>query len=37
MIPYEVEFSDDGGEAYAFVALRANQLLQLYQRKRDAA
>ena len=34
---YEVEFSDDTGEAYAFAALRADQLLQLYHRKRDAA
>jgi hypothetical protein len=34
---YEVEFSDDSGEAYAFAALRADQLLPLYHRKRDAA
>jgi hypothetical protein len=34
---FEVEFSDDTGEAYAFAALRANQLLPLYHRKRDAA
>ncbi|HEX8921061.1 MAG TPA: DUF4926 domain-containing protein [Pyrinomonadaceae bacterium] len=34
---FEVEFSDDSGEAYAFVALRADQLLPLYHRKRDAA
>jgi Domain of unknown function (DUF4926) len=34
---YEVEFSDDTGEAYAFAALRAEQLLPLYRRKRDAA
>jgi Domain of unknown function (DUF4926) len=34
---YEVEFSDDTGEAYAFVALRADQLIPLYYRKRDAA
>jgi hypothetical protein len=34
---YEVEFSDDTGEAYAFVALQANQLIPLYYRKRDAA
>lgn len=34
---YEVEFSDDTGEAYAFAALRADQLLLLYHRKRDAA
>ncbi len=34
---YEVEFSDDTGEAYAFVALPSNQLMPLYHRKRDAA
>lgn len=34
---YEVEFSDDAGEAYAFVALRAEQLMPLYHRRRDAA
>lgn len=34
---YEVEFSDDTGEAYAFVALRSDQLMPLYHRKRDAA
>jgi hypothetical protein len=34
---YEVEFSDDTGEAYAFVALYADQLIPLYYRKRDAA
>ncbi|MDQ3134360.1 MAG: DUF4926 domain-containing protein [Acidobacteriota bacterium] len=34
---YEVEFSDDTGEAYAFVALRSEQLMILYHRKRDAA
>jgi hypothetical protein len=32
-----VEFSDDNGVAYAFAALRAEQLLPLYHRKRDAA
>jgi hypothetical protein len=33
---FEVEFSDDAtGEAYAFVALRTNQLLRLYHRKRE--
>lgn len=32
-----VEFSDDNGAAYAFAALRAEQLLPLYHRKRDAA
>lgn len=34
---YEVEFSDDTGEAYAFVALRADQLIPLYHRKNNAA
>lgn len=34
---YEVEFSDDAGEAYAFAALSADQLLPLYHRKRNAA
>ena len=34
---YEVEFSDDTGEAYAFVALNAEQLIVLHHRKRDAA
>ncbi len=34
---YEVEFSDDTGEAYAFAALRTAQLIPLYHRKRDAA
>jgi hypothetical protein len=34
---YEVEFSDDTGEAYAFVTLRADQLIVLHHRKRDAA
>jgi hypothetical protein len=34
---YEVEFSDDTGEAYAFVALRADQLIPLYYRKNNAA
>ena len=32
-----VEFSDNTGEAYAFVALRADQLLRLQYRRRDAA
>ncbi len=27
---YEVEFSDDEGRAYAFLSLRADQLLQLH-------
>jgi hypothetical protein len=34
---FEVEFSDDTGEAYAFAALRADKLLLLHHRKRDAA
>jgi hypothetical protein len=34
---FEVEFSDDAGEAYAFAALRTDQLLLLHHRKRDAA
>ena len=34
---FEVEFSDDTGEAYAFVALNEEQLMPLYYRKtRDA-
>lgn len=34
---FEVEFSDDTGEAYAFVALRADQFVPLFYRKREAA
>jgi hypothetical protein len=34
---FEVEFSDDTGEAYAFVALRSEQLMKLYFRKDEAA
>lgn len=34
---YEVEFSDDTGAAYAFVALHADQLMPLYYRKNEAA
>lgn len=34
---FEVEFSDDTGEAYAFASLRAEQLIPLYYRKREAA
>lgn len=34
---YEVEFCDDNGKAYAFVALRADQLIPLYHRKNEAA
>lgn len=33
---FEVEFSDDTGEAYAFVALRADQFVRLNYRKREA-
>ena len=33
---FEVEFSDDSGEAYAFAALRSDQLLPLYHRKHEA-
>jgi hypothetical protein len=33
---FEVEFSDDSGEAYAFASLRAEQLVPLYYRKRAA-
>lgn len=32
-----VEFSDDTGEAYAFVALPAEKLIPLYYRRREAA
>ena len=34
---FEVEFSDESGEAYAFVALRADKLMPLYYRHREAA
>jgi hypothetical protein len=34
---FEVEFSDDSGKAYAFVALSAQQLMKLYFRKDEAA
>jgi len=34
---FEVEFSDDSGEAYAFVALRADQLMKLHFRREEAA
>jgi len=34
---FEVEFSDETGEVYAFVALRAEQLMPLYYRHREAA
>ena len=32
---YEVEFSDDSGETYAFAALRDEQLMKLHFRKDD--
>ena len=34
---YEVEFSDDSGEAYAFAALRPDQLMKLHFRRDEAA
>ena len=34
---YEVEFSDNSGEAYAFAALRPEQLMKLHFRKDEAA
>jgi hypothetical protein len=34
---YEVEFSADTGEAYAFAALRSDQLMKLYFHKEEAA
>lgn len=34
---FEVEFSDDAGQAYAFTALQAQQLIPLYYRHREAA
>ncbi len=34
---FEVEFSDETGEAYAFVALSAEKLMKLYFRKDEAA
>ncbi len=33
----EVEFSDNSGEAYAFVALRPDQVMKLHFRKDEAA
>ena len=33
---FEVEFSDDSGEANAFAALRAEQLIKLHFRKDNA-
>ncbi len=34
---FEVEFSDDSGRAYAFVALRPEQMMKLHFRKYEAA
>lgn len=34
---FEVEFSDQSGEAYAFVALGAEKLMRLYYGQREAA
>jgi hypothetical protein len=34
---FEIEFSDETGKAYAFVALRPEQLMKLYFRKDQAA
>lgn len=34
---FEVEFSDESGEAYDFVALRAETLMPLYYRHWEAA
>jgi hypothetical protein len=34
---YEVEFSDESGGAYAFIALRPEQLMPLYYGHREAA
>ncbi len=34
---FEVEFSDDSGEAYAFAAVRADQVIKLHFRKDEAA
>jgi hypothetical protein len=34
---FEVEFSDDSGKAYAFAAVRADQIMKLYFRKDEAA
>jgi hypothetical protein len=34
---FEVEFSDDTGEPYAFVALKAEKLFPLFYRHREAA
>lgn len=34
---FEVEFSDDSGKAYAFAALRVDQIIKLHFRKEEAA
>jgi hypothetical protein len=34
---FEIEFSDDSGEAYAFAAVPAAKLIKLYFRKDEAA
>jgi hypothetical protein len=34
---FEVEFSDDNGNAYAFAALRPDQIMKLYFQKDEAA
>ena len=34
---FEVEFSDDSGKAYAFAALRPDQIMKLHFRKDEAA
>ena len=34
---FEVEFSDNAGNAYAFAALRPDQVMKLYFRKDEAA
>ena len=34
---FEVEFSDNSGKAYAFAALRPEQMMKLHFRKEEAA
>ena len=34
---FEVEFSDNAGKAYAFAALRSEQMMKLHFRKDEAA
>jgi hypothetical protein len=34
---FEVEFSDNSGKSYAFVALRPEQMIKLHFRKDEAA